>query len=909
MKRNLGALTISIALALGAAPGAAFADRIVTYSHLGEPLSALAQIEPEALMGGGISAGLIVWMGSEEDYRAAGERRPEWADRATLILKDLGSGRYGVQITTAEPVSEAAAVLILRIGPSTDPQRAQLREYPLMLDPIEGASEKPAEQPGAKADQKPGAKADQKPEAKADQKPEAGADQKPEAKAAPEQIRVSSGDTLQGIARRHPMEGVSAESLIVAYARANPKAFREGNPNEMRAGSVLKAPSRELAESISREEARKELARAARQWKGWREKAAAGASAPERAGEAGSEISGSVEAKPAEGPKEDSFRLGQGADGDRVAMRKALKEAQERVAELEKIQRDLKALVTAQNDQLAKLSERKKELEGESQAARDALAQAMGQGKSAKPLPPLPAGEAKPEAKPEGEAKPADFSSSTGFEEEGKDQEAKPAPKPAKKPVKKPAKKATPPAPPPEPEKTLLETILEKIFWPWSGVGLAMLVAGAVAWRSFGGQKPKVGETTEATTTMGRRGGFSLGKILGRRGRSRKTTTTGSGGKTAGGMVIGEIPELPEDSRFKYTDMIDAADTFMAFGKDEAALGEVEEALKMDPRGKEALIRALRLTARLAQRAERRGNGLEDYKTAFLDRMNELREAIMAGGDSVTNDPMWEEALMLQEQAFHTRPPEEEKKNDLGGDAGYVSAFAGAGSLEEALNIREAAEPAGVTFGGELPSDFGSDLESALGQAFGEPQRDEKAPEPAPASPEPVAAEDAGLMEFSLEGWGSGEAEELDAEEESPAPEPQAEPAAEWEKDFSLEGLLAAEKEDKAAVLRSQQDEQAAAAALELPQSWEAAAPMLPDLESALTLGDLEPKVSEPKASSSDLAREEMSLRPMLELADAYLDLGDRDGAKKMLEEVAASSRGDLGSLARAKLFEHFGVG
>ena len=86
--------------------------------------------------------------------------------------------------------------------------------------------------------------------------------------------RVKSGDTLYKIAARVKPRGTSADQMMVALFRANPDAFRKGNINRLKAGSRLKVPSSSKAKSISSSSAKKVIRQHYAEWKQYRRKLA-----------------------------------------------------------------------------------------------------------------------------------------------------------------------------------------------------------------------------------------------------------------------------------------------------------------------------------------------------------------------------------------------------------------------------------------------------------------------------------------------------------------------------------------------------------------------------------------------------------------------------------------------------------
>jgi pilus assembly protein FimV len=188
-------------------------------------------------------------------------------------------------------------------------------------------------------------------------------------------VQVKPGDTLAGIAARSKLSDVTLDQAIVAIYRANPSAFF-GSVHQLRAGSTLNLPERSSIAAIDATEARTEVRAKSANFAGYKSRLAASAqSVP--AAKAGQSASGKVGAKVEDGAqtaaKGDQLKLSRGSSvGEdsaagkalasknaraerRVATDVAVKEAQSRVGELEKNVSDLQKLVEMKNKQLADL--------------------------------------------------------------------------------------------------------------------------------------------------------------------------------------------------------------------------------------------------------------------------------------------------------------------------------------------------------------------------------------------------------------------------------------------------------------------------------------------------------------------------------------------------------------------------
>ncbi len=187
----------------------------------------------------------------------------------------------------------------------------------------------------------------------------------------PEEITVVRGDTLSKIAAQIKPDDVSLERMLVALYRENAGVFDAHNMNRIRAGKILRVPKSEAVRMLPQADAVEEIRVQAADWNVYRQKLAAKLAA--RAGieykqEATGKISAAVidkafaDKKPAtevlklskgEAP-DDKIAAGSGKSAaqekaiakeeESIAKSKALKDAQERTAILEKNIQDMKRL-------------------------------------------------------------------------------------------------------------------------------------------------------------------------------------------------------------------------------------------------------------------------------------------------------------------------------------------------------------------------------------------------------------------------------------------------------------------------------------------------------------------------------------------------------------------------------------
>ena len=160
-----------------------------------------------------------------------------------------------------------------------------LREYTLLLDPPLSHAER-SPVPTA-----PVAAAPVAPVRPVEQ-PATPAPARPSPAAAPGELvygPVKDNDTLWRIAQEmRPSSDISVQQMMIALLRANPQAFADNNINRLRAGYVLRIDDPALLYALSREEAASEVTRQSNAWQERRQEVAD--RAPERVAPAAEEV-------------------------------------------------------------------------------------------------------------------------------------------------------------------------------------------------------------------------------------------------------------------------------------------------------------------------------------------------------------------------------------------------------------------------------------------------------------------------------------------------------------------------------------------------------------------------------------------------------------------------------------------
>jgi len=566
------AVALAVASCLSLTPWLAQAaglGKITVFSGLGQPLRAELGITASADELTGMTARLappdtflqagIDYASVLQDFRVAVEKR--------------AGGQAVVTITSSKPINEPFINLLIELN---WPAGRLNREYTFLLDPQD--LPKPTAQTVVSArvvDTAQGSSVGQPdsgtimPRHSAPPKVAPSAEA-PRAAATSDQTRVvKAGDTLRKIAGETQYEGVSLEQMLVGLFRQNPEAFSGKNMNRLKSGAILGLPDKETLAAIPEDEAKRVFKTQAADWNAYRQKLAAAAAASPTTEADGSQasagqITARVEEKlpPAEQTKdqvkvartgEAAAKAAADAEADRIARDKALQEAQERVAMLEKNLAASEKLLRLQSQQLADLQK---------QAAQKETAKPTEPPKV--DAPPKEAEAPVVEAPKEPEAPIAEPPKET---EAPAAEEAKPAEE-APLPVE-PPKPAPPPPPPPEPEP-------ESIFddpWPLAGgAGLVALLAGFFFYRRRRTEHSAL-ETTTAphTSSLGPNSVFRM-----------------SGGQS---VDTGDLP--PPSGDFSQTgpgtidtdevDPVSEADVYMAYGRDTQAEEILLEALQKDP--------------------------------------------------------------------------------------------------------------------------------------------------------------------------------------------------------------------------------------------------------------------------------------------------------------------------------------
>ena len=782
-----------------------------------------------------------------------------------------------------------------------------VREYTFLLDPVElprptgaivttpGVSQVSPTVAPTVVGSVPSSKPVRAPKASSAPKAEAApkAEPAPKSEIAAGGREVKRGDTLGKIASETAPDGVSLDQMLVAIFSANRDAFIGDNINRLKTGKILSIPDREAATVVSEGEARKTVAIHAQNFNAYRQKlaeAAASGAAVEAAPaqSASGKIMPKVEDKaPAPVAGKDKLEVSKSeaakagaksaalAEEDKLARDKALKEAQARVAELEKNVADLK-----------KLNEIKSQT----------LAAAAQKAEAAKTVP--PAAPAKPES-----AKVAEAPKPT---EPAKVEEPKPAEAAAVPSAEKPAEAAPPPPPkkkvvlPPEPEPE--PTFMEE-FGPFVYLGGALI---ALLGGFFGFREWKRRKSMDIDTSSQFSEASSTSSVFGTSGGQSVDTNNAS---LASGF---SQTSLAGNEGTAGVDPVAEAEVYMAYGRDAQAEEILLEAIKAEPSRQAVHLKLLELYA--ARKSIK----------PFEEVARDLKQ--QTGGVGAN----WDKAAALGQgidpgnPLYSGAPAPGEGPDDTG-------AFGSFGTSTVIMPPGQLAKMAAEGFDASKAETMIIDTTAMAQEAPLEETQsfdlDLGSPEPEPEVPAPAAAAEAVTLDFDLD-LGAGaepsadnEVAALDLEMPSISPaEAPAAPALDIEFDLELPSSAPAAGPELAAA------SPAAPAAgngldfdfnLDTPAAEPAASPvpevgsLAPQVDfSAISLDLDAPSVAvepaeavAPAPAADEPDNPEVTTK--LELAQAYEEMGDKEGMRELLQEVLAEGTAVQQELARSKLAEH----
>jgi len=825
--------------ALLLAPQAAFAlglGDIRLNSALNEPLS--AEIELVAPTNEELNS-LTAQLASRELFQRYGLDRPAYLDAMQFVVGRGQDGRNVLRVNSAEPISEPFVTFLVEVN---WPRGRLLREYTVLLDPPVFAPREtvpPAPVAAPRATQP--ATAPARTPAPPVSQPAAAAPRAAAPAPAAEPgttYRVQPGDTLYGVASRYT-GGDRAETnrMMIAMFRANPEAFG-GNINVLRSGSILRVPGREALAEVSSAEAASEIGRQTAAWRG---------------------------AGPAEEPARLRLVTPTEAAPESTAGEPVATDPAERIEQLNREIEESQRLIELKNAELARLQQQVADEAAAAQAAAEAEAQAA----------PEAAGEPVAEAP-------------------------------------QPAPEAAPPAPPPAPEAQPEKAPAEPSFvdrltdnWQYVLGAAVLLLGGGLAWgylrrrreeevdeaiRSFEPppSAPVPSETQRLRALSPAVAGAAAGAVVGTSTEEQEieefhTATLPPSGRRAEdfGVSFEDTLSAEEPAEIDQGDPLAEADFHMAYGLYDQASDIVRLALEKEPGRRDLKMKLLEIffvsgdKTHFLESARAYADGLGDGEAGDWDRV------LIMGRQLAPDDPLFESeggsgGVDLNLEGGDSRvdlellaPPEGEDGIDLDlGEALEASDAEADTGQNEALDF-----DLGLT--SEVPT---REMPRAIDATAEMPAADSPTVEATrlqPVSPDTtaeMAVDDLGIDLGDLDALSETAAED-DVTRIAPVEDTTLQvPAADETMDFDLSDL-----------------------------SPEVTAAGSPDAEGEPVDLDVGGVMSETEISESiteqvslDELPEMSDLEPVtmsevgtkLDLARAYVDMGDPEGARSILEEV-----------------------
>ncbi|MQG95943.1 FimV/HubP family polar landmark protein [Pseudomonas sp. MN1F] len=268
-----------------------------------------------------------------EEFSKAGVELPGYLEDLTFTPVINPNGKSVLRVTSSQPLPGTVVKFLVQV---MWPQGRLLRDYSVLLDQAKAQGQQPAAANVNPATSSAGS------------------------------YTTKRRDTLWQIAARNTQGGASVQQTMIAIQALNPDAFIGNNINQLKVGQVLRLPDQQQAQSIPQGEANREVAE---QYAAWRE----GRRLGPRARQLDATRRGAADAAPERIAQGDNLRLvspGKQAGGnsakainDKLAVaqesldtsRRDNDELKSRVSDLQSQMDKLQKLIQLKNDQLARL--------------------------------------------------------------------------------------------------------------------------------------------------------------------------------------------------------------------------------------------------------------------------------------------------------------------------------------------------------------------------------------------------------------------------------------------------------------------------------------------------------------------------------------------------------------------------
>jgi pilus assembly protein FimV len=725
--------------------------------------------------------------------------------------------------------------------------------------------------------------------------------------AAGKPIGVIRGDTLSKIALANKPAGVTLEQMLVVLFRNNPDAFSANNMNRLRTGKIIRLGDPDEYRNVDQARALQEVRVQFGDFKAYRERVAAAAmQQPTGEQPAQQTAAGTVTPKVEDGapasmqtPSEvvklsrgEPAAAGQPGAGQAevraleeklVASEKALQESNDRVARLENIIEDLQKLAEVQSQDMAEL---------QSQAAATAqpaeTAQPAATPAPAPPSPPQPTAEVKPAPEtpaataPDAPAQPdqpaggeptTPPAAATGQTTAQAPAQAPAAPtsEPSTAPApaaQKPVRRAPPPPPPPPP--SLIDQVLAQPPYMLAAPLVVLLLVGWGVSRLRGRKREPKARSEEVAPATAAAGAAAAASAPGT--FSPTDTDVGIGSTDTGGGE--EVDPLEE------------AEIFLAYGRDAQAEELLKEALTTHPmrfeiHAKLAEIYAKRSDKEAFENLAKQVQGGTGGEGEIWDRVAKLGYSIdagnprYAGGESDETDG--ETTVVMRSEDITSTADRLDFDFGRGGsdEAGGAPDFDPSATTEfEASPI---VDPE-ATMEGSIDEDLHTMKIDMAEAGLTATDLDLNAELPVLDSDQ-----GAGQAEFEPSQTDTVGFDDIGAEPSIPG---RSAPEEDVGLDFNIDGIsLDSDSEEQTTMEQAQET-----------------MPEMPALDlSGITL-DMDGATTATQTASSGKDEKWYEVQTKFDLAKAYQEMGDKDGAKEILQEVITEGDSEQKAAAESVL-------
>ena len=850
--RSSRRLASAVALALAAGAGSAAAaglGRLTVQSALGQPLRAEVEITSVSR---DEATNLAARLASVDAFRQAGLEFGPALQGLRFAVEPRGEGRHVVRISSAQPINEPFVDLLLELNWANG---RLVREYTFLLDPPELrslqassggiAAQEPIVPPqtviasrALRADPARAAGAGSAARA-AERRTDDGARTSVGDAAAGDVYQVNRGDTLAGIARKVKPASARAEQTAAAIYRTNPAAF-VGSPDILKAGSSLRIPDATVIASIDPAEAQRTL--------GMRLKDASADRGP--VAEGGDQLKLSREAMPGAAVSAAGSATARASAVEQgVARDAAIAQVDERVRQLERTLLDLQKLLELKDRSLASAQKQIDDarLPGGKPAGEQAGKIEFGAARAAN------AADAAAGAIPAAAMLPAAAGSGAVPSTSA----------PVAQPVAAVAATGAPAAPTsPQPavEPSLLDDLMSSPY-ALPGLGGVALLAAGYAWLAV--RRRRRTEQFEDSLTMS--DALVANSMFGTAGPTDEAGTLAGSNSAQPASIEEPATEV---------DPVAEAEVYIAYGREPQAEEILREALRRQPDRQPVRMKLLEIYA-----------GRKDA-VAFGEIAGEIYMATQGSHQDWPRIAAWGRELEPDNPVYASDDGAAAARTAGSAQQSGQQAFAAgqssaAGTATSAAAA--AATPPSAGFEEDIaPLDFELDLEAAIGGA-GERLTDER-----PDGFEAVQRTSAGAAGTSELSRALGADFELPSLDLEPAP---ARAAAMPSLDFAAPGSTGSPADAKLAMDAPIAASDASSVAASLQPFG--ADPLGLELE-------LDPVTPGQDDGRGDARAQEMNTK--LDLAAAYEEIGDREGARELLDEVLREGAGDQQQRARELL-------